>query len=83
MDRADVGAFADQRLALAVIAEAAGLQDGGTAELGDRARERARILDPDEGRGFEADIAQERLFRHPILGQRQRARAGANRNPLG
>ena len=57
MDCADVGAFADQRLALAVVTEPAGLQDRGAAELGDCARQRPRILDPDKGRGLKAEIA--------------------------
>ena len=51
VDGGDVGAFADQRLALAVVTEAPGLEDRGAAELGHRAHQRARILDADEGRG--------------------------------
>ena len=83
MERGDVRALADQRLALAVVAEAAGLQDRGAAELGDRARERARVLDADEGRGLEAEAAQERLFDQPVLRQRERARAGPHRHARG
>ena len=83
MDRRNVGALADQRLALAVVAEAARLQDRRPAELGDRARERAGVLDPDEGRGLQAEIAQEGLFDQPVLGQRQRARAGPDGQALG
>ena len=71
VNRGDVGALADQRLALAVVTEPPGLEDRGTAEFGDRAHQRARILDADEGRDLVAEIAQEGLFRQPVLGQRQ------------
>ena len=77
MDRGDVRAFADQRLALAVVAEPPGLQDRRAAELGDRAGERAGVVDGGEGRGPEARVAQERLFDEPVLGQRERPRARA------
>ena len=82
MNRGDVRAFADQRLALAVVTEPPGLEDGGPAELGDRSHERARILDADKGRNLMAEIAQERLFRQPVLGQRQSAGARPNRHAL-
>src|SRR5271157_3746619 len=82
MNRGDVGALADQRLALAVIAEPPGLEDRRAAELGDRTHQRARILDLDEGRDFQSEIAQERLLGQPVLGQRQRPDARPDRHAL-
>ena len=82
VNRGDVRAFADQRLALAVVAEPPGLEDRGTAEFGDRAHQRARILDADKGRDLVAEIAQEGLFRQPVLSQRQSARARTDRQAL-
>ena len=83
VNRSDVRAFADQRLALAVIAEPPGLEDCRAAEFRDGAHQRARILDLDEGRGLEAEIAQERLFDEPVLGLRQRADARPDRHAPG
>ncbi len=80
VDRGDIGAFANERLALAVVAEPSRLEDRRTAEFADRAHQRARVLDPDERRGLEAEVAQERLFDEPVLGQRQRPRPGPNRH---
>ena len=83
VDGGDVRALADQRLALAVVAEPAGLQDRRAAELGDRAGERAGVVDGGEGRGPQARVAQEVLLDQPVLGQRQRPRAGPHRHALG
>ena len=82
VNRSDVGPFADQRLALAVVTEPPGLENRRTAEFGDCAHERARVLDADKGRDLMAEVAQERLFRQPILGERKRAGARANRHAL-
>src|SRR5574337_1643032 len=81
MPSRDVRAFANERLALAVVAEAADFEDRGAAELGHRAGERARILNPGEARGRQLKIAQEGLFDQPVLGEGERARAGPDRNP--
>ena len=75
VNRGDVGAFADQRLALAVVTEPPGFENGRATELSDRAHQRPRILHADKGRDLMAEIAQKGLFREPILGQRQRADA--------
>src|SRR5271166_440554 len=83
MHRRDVGAFADERLALAVIAEASRLEDRGAAELGHRAGERACVLDPGEARGRQLKVAQEGLLDQPVLGQRERPGPGPDRDPPG
>ena len=75
MNRGDVGAFADQRLALAVVAEPPGFENRRTTELGDRTHQRPRILDADKGRDLMPKVAQKGLLCEPILGQRQRADA--------
>src|SRR5579872_5880091 len=80
--RGEVGAFAHQRLALAVIAETPRLQDRRTAERADRAHQGAGVLDGQEGRGLQADIPQEGLFRQAVLGQRQRPGVGPQRAAL-
>ena len=82
VNRGDVGPFADQRLALAVVTEPPGLEDRRAAELGDRAHQRARVLDADKGRDLMAEIAQERLFRQPVLSERQSTGARTDRHAL-
>src|SRR5271163_257070 len=79
MERRNVRALADHRLAFAVVAEAARLQDRGAAEFADRAHQRAGILDADEGRGFETEIAQEVLLDQPVLRRGERERSGPHR----
>ena len=63
MQRREVGALADQRLALAVIAEAPRLEDRRAAERGDRAHQRAGVLDGGETARSQAEVASGTSFR--------------------
>ncbi len=82
VDGRDVGALAQHRLTLAVIAEAPGFEDRGAAELGHRAHQRTRILDRMKWRRLEPEAAQELLFDEPVLRLRQGAGAGPHRLAL-
>ena len=76
--RRDVGLGLQLHLALAVIAKAGGFQDRGQAKLvGSGAQVRFRVHGR-PGRGLQAEVVQERLFRDPVLADRQGAAVGAD-----
>ena len=68
----------DARLALAGIAEAAGLQDRGDTGFSECAVQITRPVDGGERRGGEAEVAQETFLGQPVLGDLQRAPARAD-----
>ena len=66
----------DARLALAVIAEAARLQDGGGADRLDRGGQIVGAVDLDVGRRAAAERLDETLLVQPVLRRIERARVG-------
>jgi hypothetical protein len=69
----------DPDLPLAVIPEAAGLQDGGRPEFGERARQVGLTVDGPERGGLDAEFGHEGLFGQPILGRCERQGIGIER----
>ena len=68
---------ADDALAFAVIAEAAGLQHGGKAYRLQRAGEVVRRIDLPERRGGDAEAVDEALLGQPVLSRGEGVGAGA------
>ena len=66
-DLVGIVALADDRLALAVIAEAAGFQHRGQADFGDRRAQRGCRGDVGIVGGADAELAHEILFRQAVL----------------
>ena len=72
----------DAHLALAVIAEAGGLEHARPAQRLDRLRQRLLVRDLEIARHRHVDGGEEVLFPQPLLGQVQHARVGPRRLPL-
>ena len=81
--RRRIGAVLDRGLALAVIAEAARLQDRRPADALDRGRERLGRADIGKRGGADAEPVDELLFHEPVLRRRQHLRIGQHRNARG
>ena len=75
----EIGALADQGLALAVIAEPPRLQDRGPPDLRHGAGERAGVVHLGEGRDLDAEPRDEVLLDQPVLRQRQNRGRGPHR----
>ena len=81
--RRRIGAVLDRGLALAVIAEAARLQNRRPADALDRRRERRGRADIGKRGGADAEPGDEVFFHEPILRGRQDLRIGQHRNARG
>src|ERR1700761_215363 len=57
----------EAELAFAVVAEAAGFEDGGEADLADGGVERDKVVDGSEGRDLEAAVDEEVFFEEAVL----------------
>ena len=80
---ARIAAVLDRRLALAVIAEAAGLQHRRPADPLERRASSAGRADIGERRGADAEAGDEVLLGEPVLRRRQDLRIGQHRNARG
>ena len=80
MSLGEVAARRDLDLALAVIAEAAGLQHRGAAERGRGGFEIGQRVDGPEGRNGETEFGDEALLAEAVLRHGQRPRAGMQRD---
>jgi hypothetical protein len=79
----DIGSRAQQPLALAVIAEPAGLEQRGQPQCHHGCRQPGSAIDHLERRRCHAELAEQRLLVQPVLRRRQRPRAGMDRHPAG
>src|SRR5690606_32793328 len=70
-----VGAGVDPDLALAVITEARGLEDGRRRQLAQGPHQAARAVNRPERRDRDTEIGEERLLPQPVLGHMQGAPA--------
>ncbi len=76
--RVGLAGLVDPGLALAVVAEPAGLQERRHADLGQRRVERGLVVDRGERRGADAELPEQALLGEPVLGRRQRLGAGVD-----
>ena len=71
----------DAELAFAVVAEAAGFEDGGEADFADGSVERDEVVDGGEGSDLEAAVEEEVFFEEAVLRGGDGARVGEEGRP--
>jgi hypothetical protein len=81
--RGEVVRIVEPALALAVVAEAGRLEDGGEADARHRCVQRLAIRHEREGSDGDAEVGEEALLASAVLGDRQDRRVGTHRDVRG